>query len=147
MSTSNLCVQVIFLGNVCNYAQFFWSHFTGWDTWDYTVETTALNVGQVSVIGILEWTQTIVQDMLVPQTGKNAGNGRFADFTTVACSKRRFCACMLDKLFKSAKAFDFANSEKFCTAVTEMTAKCVANCLTKGFHFSFKDLEKISHYQ
>lgn len=133
LSTCDFSIQTVFLRDRGNDGQLVRGDLTGRNSGHDAVETTALDVGEIAVIGILKRGQAWVEDMLVPETGEDARDRGLANLAAALGSG--MMAVVLERL----ELLDLADRKKLGAAVLEVRAQAVGDLLTQRFELDLKD--------
>ena len=85
LSARNLGVETILFGHAANHHQLLGRDFAPRDARHHRVAAALLNVGQISVIGVLNG--VLLHNQVVPQAGQDAAQRRLAGFAAIAGAK------------------------------------------------------------
>jgi len=114
LATGNLGVEVPFLGNGADGDEFVGSDFSSGNSRDDGVGAVFLHVGEKAVIGVLKSNVVIFKDVFIPAGGKDAGDGRFADFAAVTF------AVFIQEFIKGVDLFHPDQAVEFLSGVGEV---------------------------
>src|SRR5690348_5981458 len=98
LTTGDLGIQFIFIGNLPNRHQLRWRDFTTCNTRHDRVRTIFLHVGQIVVIGVLQLSLVTFEYKLVVDRSHDGADCGFADIATTAMTM------LLDQFIKSLNA-------------------------------------------
>src|SRR5690606_30212119 len=112
LSAGDLCIEVPLLRNPSERHQFFRRDFASGNAWHNGVGTPTLNVGEESVVGILN--SFLLEDSVIPYTCKQRRGSGFAYLTTVTA------AVEINKLLKVPDIFDSDKIKQLLTSIIEM---------------------------
>ena len=140
LTACNLGIEIVFSRNDSQHDQLLRSDFSARHPRNNGVSSISLDIGHETIITILQRLMFWLQDILVPQPGKNRGHSRLADLASLAT-----ISTVLQDFSKGRESTGLDDRKQFCARVAEMLAQMIIDHFSSGLHSRLENVRDEPH--